>query len=337
MGSRGRRWLVIAIVVLALVEAWTRFLSANATKADLAAASAAGLFHARFSGGQYRDIYATVDDVFRKAQTAPEFEEFLSDWRQKLGRFQAAAVVSDKVRWTPQGTLVTLTYDSTFANGSVQEQFDWVLAGTLKLRRYWINSAVLSSNGAAPLRPVRVQLVPILAARDHLEYLRAYYHDQLGIDVEMLPPFTPDRSAWDEARGQWIGEALAEQVRHYAQADDAIAISVLGDDMYLRSYNWQFAFGWRTQDEHVAVVAYARMNPLFLGEPKNDDRLRTRLRRMVTRELGFMRFGLTASSNRESVLYRTIDSVHDLDLMNDDLAEAGFPPALRSPRQPQTE
>jgi predicted Zn-dependent protease len=324
MGSRRRRWLVVAVAVLTIVNAWIVASTANGKKADSAAKSAAEQFHAKLNDGRYHDIYAGVDDVFRTAQTEPEFQKFLITWRQKLGRFEEGAARSDRVNWRPQGTFVTLTYDSRFANGSVQEEFTWVIKDTPKLRRYWINSAILTAS-RTPTLPVRVRLVPVLASRGYLEYLQNYYRDQLGIDVEVMPPLEPDRSAWDEARQQWQGEALAEQVRRYAEADDAVAIAVLGDDMYLRGYNWRFAFGWRTDDERVAVVAYARMNPIFFGEPRNVDQLRTRLRRMVTRELGFMRFGLRVSSNPESVLYRNIDGVHDLDAMNDDLAEAGFP------------
>jgi len=323
MASR-RRWLVVAIVVLTIVEAWIVASTANAKKADSAARSAGEQFHAKLNDGQYHDIYAGVDDGFRRAQTEPEFQRFLIGWRQKLGRFEEGTARTDKVNWTPQGTFVTLTYESRFANGSVQEEFTWVIKDTPKLWRYWINSALLSAS-RTPNRPVRVRLVPVLASRGYLEYLQSYYRDQLGLDVEVMTPLEPDRSAWDEARHQWQGEALAEQVRRYAEADDAVAIAVLGDDMYLRSYNWQFAFGWRTDDDRVAVVAYARLNPIFSGEPGNHDLLRTRLRRMVTRELGFMRFGLRFSSNPESVLYRNIDGVHDLDAMNDDLVEAGFP------------
>jgi predicted Zn-dependent protease len=324
MGSRRRRWLVVAIVVLTIAEAWIVALTANAKKADSAAKSAAKQFHAKLNDGQYHDIYAGVDDAFRRAQTEAEFQRVLIAWRQKLGRFEDGAARSDQVNWRPQGTFVTLTYESRFANGSVEEEFTWVIKDTPKLWRYWINSAMLSAS-RTPTRPVRVRLVPVLASRGYLEYLQSYYRDQLGIDVEVMPPLEPDRSAWDEARNQWQGQALAEQVRRYAEADDAVAIAVLGDDMYLRDVNWQFAFGWRSDDDRVAVVAYARMNPIFLGEPRNVDQLRTRLRRMVTRELGFMRFGLRVSSNPESVLYRNLDGVHDLDAMNDDLAEAGFP------------
>jgi predicted Zn-dependent protease len=325
MGSRRRRWLVVAIVVLTIVDAWIVVAStANAKKADSAAKSAVEQFHAKLNDGQSHDIYAGVDDVFRRAQTEPEFQRFFSAWRQKLGRFEEGAASSDNVNWRPQGTLVTLTYESRFANGSVQEEFTWVIKDTPKLRRYWINSAILSPS-RTPTRPLRVRLVPVLASRAYLEYLQSYYRDQLGIDVEVMPPLEPDRSAWDEARQQWQGQALAEQVRRYAEADDAVAIAVLGDDMYLRGYNWRFAFGWRPDDDRVAVVAYARMNPIFSGEPRNVDQLRARLRRMVTRELGFMLFGLRVSSNPESVLYRNLDDIHDLDAMNDDLAEAGFP------------
>jgi hypothetical protein len=44
---------------------------------------------------------------------------------QKLGRVQAANQVNYLVNVTTDGTIVTLTYDTTFADGKGTEQFLW--------------------------------------------------------------------------------------------------------------------------------------------------------------------------------------------------------------------
>jgi predicted Zn-dependent protease len=166
--------------------------------------------------------------------------------------------------------------------------------------------------------------MPIRAAQAHLEYLKQYYKEQLGLLVEILPELVPDRSAWTDDRGQWSGEGLAEQVRHVIGNDDGVVIAVTGEDMYLRTVNWRFAFGLRAGNR-VAVVSYARMDPRFFGGPEAMNLLQRRLRRMVTKDLGLMLYGLSASADPASPIYRDIGGLQELDAMQDDLASAGFP------------
>jgi predicted Zn-dependent protease len=165
----------------------------------------------------------------------------------------------------------------------------------------------------------------VLASAAYLDGLQRFYREHLAIDVEVMRPLEPDRSAWDSARQQWMGERLIEQLARVSGTNDAVVIGVLGDDMYVLSENWRYAFAMRSDDNRLAIVSYARMNPLFWGEPRDADRLQLRLRKMVTKELGLMRFGLPASSNPESPMYGNIGGVEDLDLMHDDPIEGGFP------------
>jgi len=228
---------------------------------------------------------------------------------------------------------VTLFYDSTYEHGVAQEEFIWVISGdSAKLRKYWVHQLRLSPDSAGgrvvSLSNAPVRFVPVLASRTYIDGLQRFYREHLAIDVEVTSPLDPDRSAWDAEREQWIGERLIEQLAHVSGTDDAVVIGVLGDDMYIVSRNWQYAFAMRGDNDRVAIVSYARMNPLFWGEPRDTDRLQARLRKMVTKELGLMRFGLLASSNPESPMYRNIGGVEDLDIMHDDLAEGGFPTRL---------
>ena len=92
----------------------------------------------------------------------------------------------------------------------------------------------------------------------------------------------------------------------------AIVIGLTTYDLYIRAYSWQWAFAFR-QDNRLAVVSIARMDPTNWGEPPNPDRLRTRLRKMVSKNLGIMYYGLPESSSRSSVLYGPILGLDDLD------------------------
>jgi hypothetical protein len=95
----------------------------------------------------------------------------------------------------------------------------------------------------------------------------------------------------------------------------------------LSPVNWRFAFGLRAGNR-VAVVSYARMDPRFFGRPEATSLLQRRLRRMVTKDLGLMLYGLyglSASADPASPIYRDIGGLDELDAMQDDLASAGFP------------
>jgi predicted Zn-dependent protease len=153
-----------------------------------------------------------------------------------------------------------------------------------------------------------------------LEYLRSYYKEQLDLEIELLPELIVDRGAWNENRRQRSGEGLAEQIRQTVGDEDAVVIGITGEDNYLRSENWQFAFSYRA-DDRVAVVSYAPMD----WRLANADVLRRRLRRMVTKDLGVMLYQLAVCDGRTSPMYQSIDGVADLDAMGDDLAPAGFP------------
>jgi predicted Zn-dependent protease len=173
--------------------------------------------------------------------------------------------------------------------------------------------------------------VPIGAPRAYLATLQDYYGELLDLKVAILPPLTPPADAWNSRRGQWIAETLSDQL---AVAGDtcirsgAIVIGILNEDMYLRSVNWTYAFSWRHRP-NVAVVSYARMDPRFYHEPFDAIRLVTRLRRMITKDIGVLMFHLPLSRDRRSPLYGEIDEAGDLDRMSDDIEAAGFPPPRR--------
>jgi predicted Zn-dependent protease len=93
-------------------------------------------------------------------------------------------------------------------------------------------------------------------------------------------------------------------------------IAVTSEDLYVRSRpDWGWAFGLR-DDGHLAVVSTARMEaaPGLVGDRLED----TRLRKMVTKDIGVLFFGLDQSPDPTSVLFNNILSVDDLDAMGED-------------------
>jgi predicted Zn-dependent protease len=200
----------------------------------------------------------------------------------------------------------------------------------------WLGLLFAAATKPAPPAPAPGQgpnlcFIPIGAPRAYVATLQDYYGELLDLKVEILPQWTPHPDAWDARRNQWIAETLSDQV---AVAGDrcvrggALVVGILNEDMYLRSVNWTYAFSWRHRPL-VALVSYARMDPRFYHEPFDARRLETRLRRMITKDIGVLMFHLPLSRNPRSPLYGEIDEVGDLDRMSDDIESAGFPPPRR--------
>jgi hypothetical protein len=78
---------------------------------------------------------------------------------------------------------------------------------------------------------------------------------------------------------------------------------------------WRFTFSLRSEEDHFAVVSYARMDPARLGGRTDAERLKTRLRKMVAKNIGIMYYGLPISQDPRSVLYGQIGGVRELDEM----------------------
>ena len=129
-----------------------------------------------------------------------------------------------------------------------------------------------------------------------------------------------DRAAWDQQRGQLVAEDVITSLKaSYAQvvADPgAVVIGLVTTDLYLRERpDWAWAFGLRAEGR-FAVVSTARMGwPLGLA---SDERTMSRLRKMVTKDIGLMYFGLSASDDSHSVMYRNIGGIDDLDRMGEE-------------------
>jgi predicted Zn-dependent protease len=301
---------------------------ANVAKAKAQADAAADRFHTQFNRERFGAISDAADPDLGKTQTVQQ----LTIHRAQLGPFQRVAKPRAwALNWTSAGSMITVTDESIFEHGSAQETFVWRVRGTTcTLVKYTLNNVRMPTfvaRAKPATRPVR--FMPVRASLAHLEYLQRYYQEQLGLSVELLPELVADPVAWTPDRRQWSAEGLAEQVRQSVGNVDAVVIGVTGEDIYLRTSNWRFAFGWRA-DERVAIVSYARMNPRFFKEPENPELLRSRLRHMVTKDLGLMLYDLEASPDPFSPVYKDIGGIEELDAMGEDLALAGFPTVTRN-------
>jgi predicted Zn-dependent protease len=157
---------------------------------------------------------------------------------------------------------------------------------------------------------------------DDLAPLAHYYHDKMKLDVTVLPGIPVDPATRDDGREQLMAEKLVESVRaglpDYANDPTAILIGFTSEDIYPTSQNWKFAFGWRLGGAHAAVVSTRRMSLHYIGEPSDLNLSGTRLRKMVTKDIGILYYGLPQSQNPSSVLYNGIMGIEELDSVGED-------------------
>jgi len=195
------------------------------------------------------------------------------------------------------------------------------------LTEHWVRPREASSRlyfvGVGHVRP------------DLVKQLAAHFRQTLGINVEELPAVSFDRVTVDDDRSQVVAEELVAAIRrrYPAAARDVNVriIGVTGDDMYLRTMagSWAFGFSWRSDDEHMAVVSYARMDPAALGLSPDPDMLRSRVTKMVAKDIGVLSFGLPLSNNPRSALYGNIGGTDELDVMTEYFEPQSTTPASR--------
>ncbi|HYL92751.1 MAG TPA: hypothetical protein VEW69_06295 [Alphaproteobacteria bacterium] len=169
----------------------------------------------------------------------------------------------------------------------------------------------------------KIYLVPIgNVSMDEVNDLASHYRQKFKVTVDVLPPSKVDETVIDAERQQLIAENLLQSMLRaysdYRLNSSDVLIGITGQDIYPRSTNWQFCFGWRNADAHAAVVSTARMNLHYLGEPQDEATMRQRLRKVVTKDIGMLFYGKSANDNPKSVLYNGIMGIQELDQVSED-------------------
>lgn len=172
---------------------------------------------------------------------------------------------------------------------------------------------------AVPSPPVarNVYLAPVGDfPREDADALVAHYQEKFDLTIQVLPAIPVPEEAMDAERGQLIAERLLEAIAAddvVAADPDAVVIGLTDIDMYIAGHTWRYAYGLRSIGTH-AIVSTARMDALGA-----DDALQhQRLRKMVTKNLGILYYGLGVSQDPRSVLYRDILGPQDLDYASED-------------------
>ena len=166
----------------------------------------------------------------------------------------------------------------------------------------------------------KLYLVPLGEfPKSSAEQLASYYKTKYGISADILPTVQIPPSAMNAERQQLIAEEAVDLMKRVnseiTSNPNAILIGLTTEDMYISKYDWQFSFSWREQGKY-AVVSTGRMN---LGRsPVTEEQIRTRLRKMVTKNVGILYFHLPQNDDPRSVLYRNIGGIRELDYMGEE-------------------
>jgi predicted Zn-dependent protease len=166
--------------------------------------------------------------------------------------------------------------------------------------------------------------------------LTIYYRQKLGLTIHILPSLPIEPVVLDRVRRQVIGEELIALMKrkypHLVKDSSVLLIGLTKSDMYIRSKDWRFAFAIRQEGRYVVASTY-RMDPVNFGEFPDPRLLATRLRKVITKQLGLYLYGLSQREGRTSVLFGPILSLGDLDGISEDFdAEDLAAMANRSPR-----
>jgi len=194
-----------------------------------------------------------------------------------------------------------------------------ILAAGASVVPPWPRQAAAQAQAPPPTK--RIYVVPLGAfPAASLERLLVYYREKHGLNLESPPQVEVGRESFDALRRQLIAEELVALMKRHnpQQANDpaAILLGVTRGDMYIRSYDWRFAY---REGERFAVVSSARMDPSnFPRLPANPGLLELRLRKMISKQIGILVFGLPQSRDKRSVMYGPILSLGDLDAIGED-------------------
>src|SRR5205814_1213621 len=96
----------------------------------------------------------------------------------------------------------------------------------------------------------------------------------------------------------------------------AVVIGIVEEDVFIRKLDWDYAFNYR--EGNFGIIGTVRLRPPFAGS--SNEVLAMRTRKLITKNIGLLAYHLPLSSDPTSVLYGSIQSVQDLDLVREEFS-----------------
>ena len=175
----------------------------------------------------------------------------------------------------------------------------------------------------------RICLVPLGQVPPELvSHLVGHYRDQYGLAVTVLTPAAVPSELADPLREQVDAATLIEYVGSLfpnAYADtEAVLIGITAVDLYNQTSHFRYLFGLKgTFADPKAVVSFFRMTPEFYGETPDQELFQARSRKLLSKYVGLLYYGLPPSEDPRSPMFDSILGPDDLDRMEEPLPVAG--------------
>jgi YD repeat-containing protein len=175
-------------------------------------------------------------------------------------------------------------------------------------------------------KDVRVFIVPLGEVQGlGLDELPKFYQDRYGISVQLVDPIPLEAKTFNPARKQRIVEEMVQlmhrRLPELAKDKSTFLIGVTDEDIYIRDVNWDFTYTAYKTRQRAGVVSSRRFVPHPLAG--NETLLRARVRKMITRTIGFVVFKLLRTDDPSSVMYRELYGSASADLMSDSFEGLG--------------
>jgi predicted Zn-dependent protease len=171
----------------------------------------------------------------------------------------------------------------------------------------------------------RVCLVPLgKIPPAQVDALVAYYRQQYRLTVTVLPPAAIPASLEDPLRQQIDASGLIDYMGSLFPAayrdSNAVLIGLTVVDLYDSTSHFRYVFGVKgTTRDPKAVLSTLRMDPRFYSEPADDELLAARARKLLSKYIGLLYYGLTPSSDPTSPMFDSILGPDDVDAMTEPL------------------
>lgn len=165
----------------------------------------------------------------------------------------------------------------------------------------------------------RVCIAPLgWVSPELVRHLVDHYRDQYGLTVSVLTPSAIPESLLNSERAQVDAHDLLALIQaQFEQHPGSVVIGLTSIDMYISTQDWRYAFGLLADSN--GVISTIRMNSVTYGEEPNGDLLSSRVRKLVSKYIGLLHYGLPMSSEPRSAMYNNILGPDDLDRMTEPL------------------
>lgn len=275
----------------------------------------------------YKPLFPTsslVGEAITRANSHPGTDNLVGS-PVSAGWLSHGYVHSDETGWSEGKMWIPIT--GAKASGMLhalggQADTPWVFSELRLVRDDGQSVDLLEPTASTSLtslpKHARIYIVPLGDVQGlGLDELPEFYRKQYDLSVEVLRPIPLEDRTRNQARGQLIFEELValmhRRLPRLASDPSAFLIGVTDEDMYIRKNNWNFAY--TAYGDRAGAVSSHRFVPDSLV--KNERLLRSRVRKMISRTIGFVVFKLPPSDDPSSVMYRDLYGSTSADLMSD--------------------